>query len=366
MSQLDRQPYSREEDVQDKSYLPLEAKEWDAQLNDLSNARESLKENNVKDSQTISHIINMTTLARLSGNRNLDNLFDGEADLWWEETLALYSIIEMLNGNNHISELKAPISIDLDITPFKQNYSYDISYDQVVQSDGNKAKRVKEIVWDGTFPMNTTTIKFHYTTKNSTQIETILFERPFNLNEGGWFWMDQEIRLERDTQWRTSHITVGKPLEVNNKLTIDYDDHWRVWQVKQTKLWISEDTTRFGYDIKTWELRVITYGPGFSLKRTGKAMKKAKEPTMLLYWIAASIENIKKVKWLDVFEIKNNNLGIPTSISTNLWASRWIYKSEQRDFLANAEWWIEYSTSQQSKLGFDKHIQTTIRYEAKK
>jgi len=364
MASLEQQ--TRVDNPQDKVSVPLELRESDAQLNNLSDARESLKEENIKDAQTISHIINMTTLARLSGNRNLDNLFDWEADLWWEETLALYSIIEMLNGSNYISGLKAPVSIDLDITPFKQNYSYDISYDQVVQSDGKKVKRVREIVWDGTLPMNTTTIIFHYATQNSTQIERIHFQRPFNLNEGGGSWMDQEIKLERDTQWRTNYITVGKPLEINNKLTIRYDDEWRVWEVKQTKLWISEDTTRFGYDIKTWELKVITYGPGFSLKRTGKTMKKAEEPTMLLYWIAASIENIKKVKWLDVFEIENNNLGVPTNIRTNLWASRWVYKWEQRSFVTDDKWFIQSGTSEQSKIGFDRHIQTTIRYETKK
>jgi len=322
--------------------------------------KEEIRENNRVEAQTIYHLLNLTTIGRLREWRDLDMLFDGEADLWGEETLALHSIIEIFNGKHSFSNLKAPAAISMVVKWLRKNYRYNYEYDEITTDDWVK-QRIKSIHADATWLLNSSIITFNYSQEDPSMLESLHLDRPIPK-------ASQEIHVTRDKEWNIDTLGVWRFLAVDNKLQVVYDDLWRIWEVTQRKLWVGEamwiwvDTTRFGYIWNEMEPSAIMYAPAFTLKKTRRAMKKSEDAGIIFFWISGSIEGLKKIKWVDVFEMKNNNLGFPESISTNLWASRWYWRWEERSYDTNDKWEITSSSSSQERVLFDKQMTVSIEY----
>jgi len=296
-------------------------------------AKESLKriESEVQQEQkTLLHLAYLTTLARLPENRDLDELFDGEVQLWEEEMFAIYSLIEVVNWSNSISNLKAPKEMELEWN-YAQDYSYEIDYDEYFSIDGKilsdtdvqwlniqdkqnvkRKKVIKSVKWDGSLPANETNLIFNYDwDKNISGVD---FERPYNFNEGWWMWIDQKIALSRNNKWLVDKMSVMRDFEIDNSISISYNSIWKPELLEQTKLWLTSDKIIFEYS-DAWDLIAIIYTPALSLKHI-KWMKKAykawAKTKWILKWIKLAWEHIafetlKKMKWNDVIIINNEN-----------------------------------------------------------
>ena len=66
-----------------------------------------LRESILQDQKVYQSIWYLSTFARLE-EQDIDNLFDGDTVLWEEELLAIYSLLDILNGNNQINSLENP------------------------------------------------------------------------------------------------------------------------------------------------------------------------------------------------------------------------------------------------------------------
>lgn len=340
--------------------LPQSVVQESPELTALLEDREEIHEQTRYEAQTIYHLLNLTTLWRLNEWRDLDMLFDWEADLWWEETLALHSIIEVFNGKHSFSSLKPPKTVSMVVRWLRKNYSYKYEYDEI-ETDDWTIQRVKSIHADATWPFNASTITFNYSQEDNSELESIHFNRP-------WLRVSQEIFVTRNEQWDIDSLRVWRAFSVDNKLQVVYDELWRIWEVTQRKLWVWEaigiwvDTTRFWYRGTEMEPSGIMYNPAFSLKRTRRAMNRSEDAGIIFFWISWSIENLKKTKWIDIFEIENNALGVPENIVTKLWASRWYYTWEARSYDWDEDGSIISSEGLQDRIWRDKKISVNIGY----
>jgi len=305
-------------------------------------------ENEVKKEQkTILYLAYLTTLARLPENRDLDELFDWEIQLWEEELFSVYSLLEIINWSNSINTLKAPKKMDLDWN-WAQDYDYNIDYEEfylfnwkiILESELNnlsneekqkvkKKKVIKSITWDWTLPLNQTSLIFNY--DKNANISGIKFERPTNWIEWWGLGVDQEIKFKRE-KWLVTKLSVVRDLEVDNNLSIKYNKFWKPEIIEHTKLWLISDKTVFEYD-NNWELISIIYMPSLSIKHI-KGVKKAFKNWKSIWWIwkwiemawnFITFEALKKMKWNDIINI-TNKWWLPVSTESTLWSSRWYYK----------------------------------------
>lgn len=320
---------------------------------------ESLKwiESKVKQEQrTILYLAYLTTLARLPENRDLDELFDWEIQLWEEEMFSVFSLIEIINWSNSIDNLKPPKEMTLDWN-WAQDYSYKIDYEEyyylnwqyykewdknLVNIDKSKLKKkrvVKSLTWDWNLPFNETKLIFNY--DQFLNITWFNFERPTNMNEW-WVWINQEIKFTRNSKWLVEKMRILRDYELDNELIITYNNLWKPEIVEQSKLWLLSDKIVFEYD-DNWNLTAIIYVPTLSLKHI-KWLKQAYKSWKSIRWVVKwvkmaweyiAFEVLKKMKWNDVIRINNQNW-LPISTESSLGASRWTYN---KWFSKMKYWW---------------------------
>ncbi len=289
-------------------------------INNTTN-QETLKlKNEIKqDNKTILNLTYLTTLARLPENRDLDELFDWEVQLWEEELLSIYSLISLINGQNTIKTLKSPTKMTLEWN-WAQDYNYDLSYENV-KNNWKQAKRIKSITWDWTLPINETRLNFSYD-KNSN-IDKLLFERPTTLDfQWWWWWVDQEIKIKRE-KWLVTQLQLLRDLEIDNSLSIKYNDIWKPEIIEQTKFWLMSDKILFEYD-ESHDLKTIIYLPSLSFKhlKWGNkiALKYFRWTTMklaqnlweiVINWVKTTFWAIKRLDSSDIIHIQKNKYWLP-------------------------------------------------------
>lgn len=286
--------------------------------------KENLKSNIEKvekEKQTIVYLSYLTTLARLWDNRDLSNLFDWEVNLWEEELLTIYSLIEIVNGANNFEAIEPPKKMDMDVN-WAQDYDYKFDYEK--QDDESWVQRIKSIIWDGFLPMNETKLNFLY---KGQQLNELEFERSFNSD---WIWLDQSIKVERE--WNLAkELRVYRDFEVDNNISIRYNSFNKPEVVEQTQVWVLSDKIVFEHD-ENGNLVSIIYVPSLSLKHLiwwAKAFKRWAKVGKVIKWVEMAWQYIafsafKKMKWVDVVEI-NNNDNLPESSNANLKASNWFF-----------------------------------------
>ena len=71
----------------------------DAPMPSPQERREVLKDDIRREKRLMANIGYLTTLQQLGVDPELDNLFDGQVALGEEELLAVYSFLDILNGN---------------------------------------------------------------------------------------------------------------------------------------------------------------------------------------------------------------------------------------------------------------------------
>lgn len=316
-------------------------------------------ESKVKQEQkTILYLAYLTTLARLSDNRDLDELFDWDIKLWEEEMFSIYSLTEIINWSNSIDNLKPPHEMNLDWN-WAQDYSYKIDYEEyylvdwkyykedeipstIKDKDELEKKRViKTLTWDWSLPFNETDLVFNY--DEQLNISNIEFKRPAN---NKWVWLNQEIEFSRNNKWLVDNMTILRWPNINNELSITYNSIWKPEVIEQTKLWLISDKIVYEYD-DNWNLKTIIYIPTLSLKhitwlaRSYKSWKNAKgiAKWLQLAWEYITFEVLKKIKWNDVIEISNND-GLPMSTKSDLKSSNWYY----------TKWFSEMKYSENKEL----------------
>lgn len=311
------------------------SKDVEAESN-LENTSE-LKEKIDTEKKTIVYFSYLTTLSRLWWNRDLSNLFDGDIDLWEEELLSIYSLIEIINGANSFEKLMPPKTMEMDID-WWQDYSYELDYETLDHQGG--IKRVKSLQWDGSLPMNETKLVFNY---QWAQLDSLDFERSFNPDE---VWLDQKISIIREWDLATK-LRVYRDFDLDNEVLIQYNSINKPEVIEQTQLWVLSDKMVFEYT-ETWELLSIIYVPALSLKHLKWAVntfKKWKQVWWLLKWVQMAGEyvafnTLKKLKWVDVVTIENQNW-LPISSKSSLKASNWIYSEWFSQFDYNTKWELQ-------------------------
>lgn len=281
---------------------------------------DTMKQEISSDQKTIQALSYLTTLGRLGHESDLDELFDGEVQLWEEELLAVYSLVEVANGANIIWVLKPPKKMQMNVN-WAQDYKYDVWYNFITK-DGKKVSQVDSLKADGFFPLTTTNLKFNYTPQN--QLESLDFERPtFSLN--------QKMVLKR--QWPlVTQIDVMRSFTLDNKLTISYNQLAKPELIEQTKVWALSDKMAFEYD-DNGSLKTIIYIPTLSLKHISglsKAGKNGEKMWGMVKWVKMMGEYVaftalKKMKWVDIVEVTSEN-GLIQWTKSNLNGSRWTYK----------------------------------------
>lgn len=279
------------------------------------------------DQKTIQALSYLTTFARLPGNRDLDELFDGEVQLWEEELLSVYSLLEVVNWANTIWVLKTPKRMYMSVD-WEQDYKYELTYNTILKGWKN-ISQIASISWTWTLPLNDTKLKVNYDSKN--QVESLDLERPWNLDETWGFWIDQKILLKRN-KGLVTEISIMRELELDNSLTITYNHLWKPELVEQTKLWVISDKMAFEYD-ENGNLKSIIYIPTLSLKHlkwlynAWKQGNKFWSPlkAVKMLWEYMAFTTLKKMKWVDVITVTSENW-IIKSTKANLWASEWVYK----------------------------------------
>ncbi len=336
-----------------------------------------------KEQKTILSIAYLTTLARLPENRDLDELFDWDIQLWEEEMFAVYSLIEIINWSNHLSSLKAPKEMTLVRNFPSQDYDYDIDYEnhnfldwvqvwddrvsELNKNDKNKLqvkKFIKSIKWDWFLPFNETELIFNY--DKDLNVSDIEFKRPLNLS---WIWRNQVISFSRDSKWLAEKINVWRKGHIfDNSLSIKYNGFGKPEIVEQTKLWFMSDKIVFEYD-DNWSLVSIIYMPTLSLKHitwTNKAFKTWAKARGALKWLQlaweyVTFEVLKRAKGVDVINIKNNDW-LPVSTSSDLNASNWFYSSgfSEMKYWENRE--LQELYLEMEEFGLDDKKRIILRY----
>lgn len=321
----------------------LENKDYWPEIQEKSqtkNTLDQMKQEIHADQRTIQAISYLTTLARLPENRDLDELFDGEVQLWEEELLSVYALLEMMNGANTISTLKSPKTLLLDIN-WDQDYKYKVWYN-ILLKDGRKIHQIAELFWSGTLPLNDTKLKINY--DNQQQVESVDFERPFNFNETSSWWVDQKIVLKRE-KGLVKEMSILRDFELDNKLIISYNSLWKPELLEQTKVWVFSDKMAFEYD--EWgSIKSIIYIPALSLKHLKWLSNSIKQWQKIWWplravkigWEYIAFQVLKKMKWVDGIDIVSKN-GVIQSTTSNLDASYWVYKKwfTKSDFSSTGE-----------------------------
>ncbi|QFR39437.1 hypothetical protein A9Q91_04380 [Candidatus Gracilibacteria bacterium 28_42_T64] len=321
------------------------------------------------DQETILYLTYLTTLARLPENRDLDELFDGEVELGEEELMAIYSLVEVINGKNTITSLKTPKKMNLDRN-WAQDYEYDFSYEDI-EGNGVKGRRIKAITGDGFLPANETKLNFNYGKGN--EIDNILFERPTNLDlEGGGFGVDQEISFERENGLVTN-MRLSRDLEVDNKLSITYNSINKPEIIEQTKLGMGSDKILFEYD-ENGDLKTILYLPVLSLKHLkggnktiqkyhrGTGFRRAKNlGELVINGVTTTFGAIKRLDSCDTIEFTNKN-GLPISTKTQLNSSRWFYENGFSRGEYNDEGELMELYLEKEEIGPDDKKTITLKY----
>lgn len=316
----------------DSKNIEPKSKEVSQSKIELNNFKKEIN----SDQKTIQALSYLTTFARLPGNRDLDELFDGEVQLWEEELLSVYSLLEVVNWANTIWILKAPKKMYMDIN-WGQDYKYEVSYN-IIPKNWKNVSQIQSLSWTWTLPLNDTKLKFNYNSEN--QIDSFDFERPWNLHDSWGWWVDQKIVLKRD-KGLVNELSIMRNLELDNKLTITYNYLWKPELIEQTKLWALSDKMTFEYD-ESWNLKSIIYVPVLSLKHLKwfyNAWKQGNKfwwplKAVKMAWEYVAFTALKKMKWVDVVEVISENW-IIKSTKSNLDASEWVYKE---GFSKNTYW----------------------------
>ncbi len=323
-----------------------ESQKYEPQYQETFKPKSQLDEMKIainSDQKTIQALSYLTTLARLPENRDLDELFDGEVQLWEEELLSVYSLLEVVNWANTIWVLKTPKRMYMDVN-WGQDYKYELTYNTILR-DWKNINQIASLSWTWTLPLNDTKLKFNYNSKN--QVESLFFERPTNLSDSWWLWVDQQILLTRD-KWLVSEIRIMRSLELDNKLTITYNYLWKPELIEQTKLWALSDKMVFEYD-ENWNLKSIIYVPALSLKHLKwlfNAWKQGNKfwwplKAVKMAWEYVAFTALKKMKWVDVIEVASEDW-IIKSTKSNLWASEWVYK----EWFSRNTYWNNWELNQ--------------------
>ena len=320
----------------------------------------------LKEQQTILYLSYLTTLARLPENRDLDELFDWDIQLWEEEMFAIYGLIEILNGHNSIDKLSPPKSMHSDGYQWmkygpdmQQDYNYDLEYKEVAWKNV-----INTISGSWFFPLNDTTLEFNYDGKWT--IESMDFDRPRTI----WlFWIglnpNNNLSFKRDPQWRVDYIEVHRWTDwLNNDLVIEYWDNWKVSKIEQSKISPNSDKIIFEYDRDI--LKNMIYTPTFSIKHLTKANKIAKWWKNAIEWwkrVAefTTLAVLKKMKQSDVIQVKNIDW-LPVSSKAILHDSRWFWKEGFSDIKYDKEWKVEEVYREMSEILFDDKRKLTIEY----
>ena len=269
-----------------------------------------------QEKDTIVHLSYLNTLSRLADNRDLSNLFDGEINLWEEELLTIYSLIEIVNGSHTFKIIQPPKRMEMSVN-WEQDYDYTLKYD-----DLEWGKRIKSFTWDGSFPMNETELLFDY---EWDKLNTLDFQRSANWEGLG---LDQQIKIERTWDLATK-LRVYRDFDLDNNISISYNEMWKPEVVEQSQLDVLSDKIVFEYD-ESGNLKAIIYLPTLSLKHVIGWAKRLKNSKTLLKWVEVAgnyiaFQVLKKMKGVDVIEIDNRE-NLPTKTQSHLWASRWFYK----------------------------------------
>jgi len=275
-----------------------------------------------REQRLISHIGYLTTLQQLWEGADLDELFDGSINLWDEEPMTIYSLVEILNGNNSFQNITPPKTINYDRN-WALDSSFAIWYEQIKDTKTWKTiSRLNEItgtehlvphwLWD-------TSLKFNY---NSTWvIESVDFQRP-NIH------IDETIHIQRNEWGLVSKLDIGNALKIDNSITIEYHEWSSLpYSLHQTKYWAFDDKTFFAYDVDD-NISKIIYAPAISAKavknivrRWWKSVKWAMQAAEM-----AMMDVLKRTKWLDVVSIQSTN-AVPVGTNSVLDASHWAYKN---------------------------------------
>ncbi len=269
-----------------------------------------LRESILQDQKVYQSIWYLSTFARLE-EQDIDNLFDGDTVLWEEELLAIYSLLDILNGNNQINSLENPSQMKLNIN-WERDWNYDVKF-----TENNRLQSVTGSQ-DYNF-LTTSTLEFLYN-ESWDQIEQVWFQRA-----GARF--DQNMKIQR-TENKVTLIELNRTWEIDNSLSITYNQIGKPEILEQTKFWLTSDKTIFEYD-EEGNLKSIIYMPALSLKHFTSAWRTIKNNSKLFKWIMIAgkellFEEIKRLKWVDVIEITQQNWLI-SQTQSSLKASNWFY-----------------------------------------
>ncbi len=320
----------------------------------------------LKEQKTILYISYLTTLARLPENRDLDELFDWDIQLWEEEMFAIYWLIEILNWHNSIDKLPIPKKINSDWYQWfksgpdvQQDYDYNLEYKKVAWKNV-----IDKVIWDWFLPLNETTIEFNY---DKTWIITSMdFDRPRTV-WALWIGMNpnNNLSFKRDEQWRVNYIEVHRWTDwLNNDLVISYWENWKVGKVEQSKISPSSDKIIFQYE---WEnLKNIIYTPTLSIKHITKANKIAKWSKNAHEWAKrvaefAAMSVLKKMKKSDIIQVENINW-LPISSKAILNDSRWFWNEWFSNLRYGTKWEIKSIYREMEEIWFDDKRKLTIEY----
>lgn len=314
-----------------------------------------------QDRKLILNLAYLTTLSRLPENSDLDELFDWEVQLWEEELLAIYWLLEILNWNHTIKTLKSPQKMGTDWN-WAQDYESEFNYEKV-----ESGTRIKSIISNWSLHFKETKLNFYYW--ENSDINKLIFERPINLLDWGWFWVDQEISIKRN-KWLVTELQILRGLEIANKLSIRYNNINKPELIEQTKLWLMSDKILFEYDID-WNLKTILYLPTLSLKhlkwpgrnwRTNSTMKSADIlGEILINWIYTTFQSLKMLDSCDIIEISTKNW-LPTSTKTTLNSSRWFYENWFSNFKYNNKWELQELYLEKEEIWPDDKKNITVQY----
>lgn len=317
---------------------------------------ESLKQQINLDQKTIQALSYLTTFFRLDKNRDLNELFDGEVKLWEEELLAIYSLLELINWANTISSLKIPKTMNLNID-WKQDYNFKLNYN-LIEKNKKIVNQISSIIWSWALPLSESKLTFIYNSEK--QIDKIQFERPR-------LGFEQEIKVKR-TNWLANEISIKRELDLDNDLTIKYNNLWKPALIEQTKTWLFTDKMVFEYDEK-WNLLSIIYIPALSLKNIKWALNDWKKWSEIWWalerveidWEYLTFTTLKQQKWVDYLEILAENWLIK-STNSDLSASQWIYKKWFSENKYSQDWQLEKVYLEKEEFWPDQKKSLTIEY----
>lgn len=283
-----------------------------------------------KEKETIINISYLTTLSMLWDNRDLNNLFDWEINLWQEEIMAVYSLIEIVNWNNSFSKIVPPKKMTLSRNRLHQDYNYELNY----KKSTNEKMHINSIHSTWTIPFNSTDLIFNY---NWDVIENINFKRPIRPNTNA---LDQKILIERKDGLATK-MQIERDFKLDNNITIEYTDFWKPLIIKQTKTWVFPDQIVFEYDENN-DLSWIIYVPWMSFKYLKKNWIKSSGVVkwIKIAWSYLSYHQLKSLKWVDVINLTNDNWQI-LNTKASLKSSNWKYTEWFSELKYDTKWRLE-------------------------